>query len=154
MTYHFILNILSFWSYLVYCACVWVLSSWVNFPSDKFLHGIRARRLSHHKPIRPVASSPQPESGSVEIGSVQHQIWPLHCIRNADSVKIGYIDAYPRPKSIVRHFLQTSTQRTDLQFWWRLVLAGVNQTFASHLEGQKTPKLTFVWPKLDIWDEI
>ena len=30
------------WSYpfLVYsCACVWVLSSWVNFLSDKFLHG-------------------------------------------------------------------------------------------------------------------
>ena len=47
---------------LVYCACVWVLSSWVNFPLDKFLHGIKVRRLSHHIVIRPPASSPQLES--------------------------------------------------------------------------------------------
>ena len=37
MTYHCIVNILSFWSYLVYCAFVWVLGSWVNIFSDKFL---------------------------------------------------------------------------------------------------------------------
>ena len=47
-----------------------------------------------------------------KIGSVQQQIWPHHCVQNADSVKIGYTDAYPRPKSIVRQFfLQISTQR-------------------------------------------
>ena len=37
---------------------------------------------------------------------------------------------------------------------WRLVLAGANQTFASHLEGQKTPISDFVSSKLVIWRKI
>ena len=50
---------------------------------------------------------------AIEIGSVQHQIWPLHCIQNADSVKIGYIDAYPRPKSIVKQFFFANRHPKD-----------------------------------------
>ena len=37
---------------------------------------------------------------------------------------------------------------------WRLVLAGANQTFASHSEGQKTSRSNFVSSKLDIWNKI
>ena len=67
-----------------------------------------------------LASSLQPNSRvsqNLRVLSIKSD----HCILNVDSVKIGYTDGFPRPKLIVRQFfLQTGTQRTDLQFWYDL----------------------------------